>query len=187
MTDRAKAGGASVIRLATDADAAAIASIYAPVVRDTAVSFEMAPPSADVMRQRIRDVLALAPWLVLEEDGAVLGYAYAGSFRTRPAYRFTVETTVYVASGARGRKVGRRLYDELLRRVRLQGFRTAVAGITLPNPASVALHESLGFKPVGVYHKVGFKLGAWHDVGWWELPIGAYDDAPPEPSPLQGR
>jgi phosphinothricin acetyltransferase len=123
---------------------------------------------------------------VLEEQGVVLGYAYAGSFRTRPAYRFTCETTVYVGAEARGRRVGRRLYDELLRRVTQQGFRTAVAGITLPNPASVALHEAVGFKPVGIYHKVGFKFGQWHDVGWWERELLPYVDAPPEPLPVDG-
>src|SRR5258706_11941380 len=139
------------IRLATDDDAAAIAEIYAPIVRDSATSFELVPPGADEMRARVRDVLKLAPWLVREDDGVVVGYAYATKFRARPAYRFTVETSIHVREGVRGRGVGRSLYDELFRRLAAQGFRRLVAGITLPNAASVALHEAFGFAPVGVF------------------------------------
>lgn len=173
-----------LIRLATEADAEAVAEIYAPVVRDTAISFEMLPPDAAAFRERIKDVLRLAPWLVREDDGRITGYAYASIFRARPAYRFTVETTVYVREGQRGRGVGRSLYDDLLPRLVRQGFRRAIGGITLPNAASVALHEALGFTPVGVFRAVGFKFGRWHDVGFWERELGPLVDAPPETLPV---
>jgi L-amino acid N-acyltransferase YncA len=172
-----------MIRLATEDDAAAVAEIYAPVVRDTAISFEIVPPDADAFRTKIREFLRLAPWLVCEETGRVTGYAYASTFRPRPAYRFTVETTVYVHAGARGRGVGRALYDDLLPRLVRQGFRTAVAGITLPNAPSVALHEAAGFAPIGVFRKVGFKFGRWHDVGFWQRDLAPHVDDPPEPLP----
>jgi phosphinothricin acetyltransferase len=168
------------IRLAAEADAEAFAAIYAPVVRDTAISFELTPPTPDDFRRRIRDVTAFAPWLVLEEDGRVAGYAYASSFRARPAYRFTIETTVYVHADHRGRGVGRSLYRALLACLRLQGFRRAIGGITLPNAASVALHEASGFTRCAVFAKVGFKFGAWHDVGFWELELAPHVADPPE-------
>ncbi len=175
----------ATIRLATEADAAAMLDIYAPVVEDTVISFELVPPSVDEFRSRVRDVLPHAPWLVLEEDGRVAGYAYASKFRARPAYRFTVETTVYVHGERRGRGVGRALYSSLLACLRLQGFRRAVGGITLPNAASVALHESMGFAKCAVFAKVGFKFGAWHDVGFWELELAPQLADPPEPRALE--
>ena len=174
-----------LIRLATEADAPAFAEIYAPVVRDTAISFEMVPPDAAEFRERLRNVLRLAPWIVREDDGRVTGYAYATSFRARPAYRFTAETSVYVRTGERGRGVGRSLYEELLARLVRQGFRRAIGGITLPNAASVALHESLGYTPVGVFRAVGFKFGKWHDVGFWERQLAPLVDAPPETLPVR--
>jgi phosphinothricin acetyltransferase len=155
------------IRPAAPADAEGFLAIYAPIVRDTAISFELEPPTADEFRARMTKAHL---WLTAEEDG-ILGYAYAGIFRERPAYRFTAETTVYIHERARRRGVGRALYTELFRQLGERGFVTAVAGITLPNPSSVALHESIGFKPVGVFHKVGFKFGQWHDTGWWERAI----------------
>lgn len=173
------------IRFATEGDAEAVAAIYAPVVRDSAVSFELVPPDGAEFRRRMREVLALAPWLVLEEEGSIAGYAYASAFRARPAYRFTVETTVYVRADARGRGVGRALYDDLLPRLVRQGFRRAVAGVTLPNPASVRLHEAAGFTPCGVFRRVGFKFGAWHDVGFWERELAPPVDEPPEPRPAR--
>lgn len=174
------------IRLATEADAEAFADIYAPVVRDTAISFEMVPPDAAEFRERLRNVLRLAPWLVREDDGCVTGYAYATTFRARPAYRFTVETAVYVRESHRGRGVGRSLYDELLPRLVRQGFRRVIAGVTLPNAASVALHEGVGFTPVGVFRAVGFKFGKWHDVGFWERQLGPLVPTPPETTPVEG-
>jgi phosphinothricin acetyltransferase len=156
-----------MIRSASIADAAAMLETYAPIVRDTAISFELEPPTLDEFAARVAKVQEHAPWLVYDDDG-ILGYAYASKFRERPAYRFTVETTVYVRADARGKGVGRALYDELFRQLRELGFVTALAVIALPNPASVALHESIGFKPVGVFHRVGFKFDRWHDTGWWE-------------------
>jgi glutamate/tyrosine decarboxylase-like PLP-dependent enzyme/L-amino acid N-acyltransferase YncA len=167
------------IRLATPADAAAIASIYGPAVRDTPISFEVEPPDAEAMATRIASTLEVAPWLVCEEAGEVLGYAYGCRHRDREAYRWCADVSVYVREGLQRSGVGRALYGALLPLLALQGFRAAHAGITLPNPASVGLHEAVGFRLVGVYPKVGWKLGAWHDVGWWQLELGDRT-APPE-------
>jgi L-amino acid N-acyltransferase YncA len=174
----------AAIRLAAESDAAAMLAIYAPVVRETAISFELTPPDEIEFRSRIAAVMRLAPWLVLEDGHALCGYAYASVFRPRPAYRFTMETTVYVDAAHRGRGVGRALYSALLDGLRLQGFRRVVGGITLPNPASVALHESAGFRHVGVFAKCGFKFGSWHDVGFWDLELAPHVDVPPEPKSL---
>jgi phosphinothricin acetyltransferase len=175
------------VRVATGDDAAAIAAIYAPVVRDTPISFELEPPDVATMRQRVLDTLKVRPWLVCERGGEVIGYAYAASHRERAAYQWCVETSVYIAASARRQGVGRTLYAELLPILARQGYVHAYAGITLPNPASVGLHEALGFEPVGVYRAIGFKLGAWHDVGWWDLPLGSSrpgKPAAPVPYPL---
>lgn len=172
---------AATIRLATAEDAASIAAIYAPIVRETPISFELVPPDADEFRRRIASVLPRKPWLVCVERGRVLGYAYAHAFRDRPAYRWTVETSVYVAEEARRRGVAGALYRDLMARLAAQGFVTAVAGITLPNPASVALHERFGFRPVGVVPRCGFKFGAWHDVGFWSRPLAEAVSDPSEP------
>lgn len=154
-----------LIRLAETADAAAIAAIYAPYVGDTPVSFEEIPPSAEEMAQRIAgDGLGRHPWLVAGEADRILGYASASPFRARPAYRWTVETGVYLAPDAQGRGLGRRLMERMLDLLNRQRFTTAVAGITLPNPASVALHERLGFAPCATYRETGFKLGEWRTV-----------------------
>lgn len=163
-------------------DAAACAAIYAPSITDSPVSFEEDPPDAAEMSARIERTGATHPWLVAESGGEVVGYAYACPHRTRPAYRWAVDVSVYVANGRRGEGHGRRLYTELLERLRHLGYRTACAGITLPNPASVALHEALGFAPLGVFHAIGWKAGAWRDVGWWQLELApAAPDRPPEP------
>jgi phosphinothricin acetyltransferase len=122
------------------------------------------------------------PWLVAEDGASVVGYAYGHRFAPRAAYAWSVETSIYVGDGARGRGVGRALYDALLALLAAQGYRQAFAGIALPNPASVALHESVGFTPVGAYRDVGYKFGAWHDVGWWQRALGAdHVDAPITP------
>lgn len=165
-------------------DAAACAAIYAPYVEDTVVSFEEQAPGPAEMRGRIEGVAGTHGWLVAEREGRVAGYAYAYPFQQRPAYRWTVGVSVYVADGEHGRGVGRALYTELFQRLRERGFRMAHAGITLPNPASVALHESFGFEPIGVNREIGWKHGAWRDVGWWQRPIGqaADDSTPAEPS-----
>ncbi len=157
------------IRPAVPADAEAFLDIYAPIVRDTAISFELEPPTADELRARMAKAHL---WIAAEDDG-MLGYAYAAPFRDRAAYRFSVETTVYVHERARRRGVGRGLYAELFRQLAERRFVTALAVITLPNRSSVALHESMGFKPVGVFHNVGFKFETWHDTGWWEREVNA--------------
>jgi phosphinothricin acetyltransferase len=173
------------IRMAGVDDAAAIAAIYRPYVTDAVTSFEMTPPGATEMASRIEAVLALAPWLVAF-DGAsgVIGYAYASRHAERAAYRWSVDTTVYVQQGHHRRGVGRALYGALFPLLRLQRFYVAHAGITLPNGASVGLHESLGFLPVGVYPAVGWKFGAWRDVGWWQLPLQERPETPAPPLSL---
>jgi phosphinothricin acetyltransferase len=171
-----------VIRSAEPRDAEQILAIYAPFITDTAVSFELELPDADEIRRRIAEVRTKYPWLVWEEEGRVLGYAYASSHRARPAYQWSVETSVYIQAEARRGGIARRLYEELFRRLREQGYYNAFAGITLPNPASVGFHESMGFEPVGVYPKIGYKQGMWHDVGWWSLRLRD-DDEPSQPEP----
>lgn len=172
------------IRLATTRDAAAVQSIYAPLVTDSVVSFETDPPTTEEMQRRIRATRPEYPWIVGESDGRVLGYAYAGEHRSRPAYRWSVDVSVYVGERHRRAGVGRGLYESLFAVLALQGFQNAYAGIALPNPASVGLHESMGFTPVGVYHEVGYKHGEWHDVGWWQRSIGDHGRPPAPPSSL---
>jgi L-amino acid N-acyltransferase YncA len=165
-------------------DAAACAAIYEPFVRDTAVSFEERAPDAREFAERIRRLSLRFPWLVAEEGGEVVGYAYAAPHRERASYRWAADVTVYVSEGWRGRRVGRALYDALLALLVRQGIQVAVAGITLPNEASVALHERCGFELVGVHSRIGWKLGAWRDVGWWQLElVPASRDAPAEVGP----
>jgi phosphinothricin acetyltransferase len=165
-------------------DAAACAAIYSPSVEGSVISFELTPPGPEEMAQRMRHYQRTHPWLIAECGGEAVGYAYACEFNPRPAYRWSTAVSVYVADGERGRGRGRALYEELFARLRRQGFRTACAGITLPNPASQALHTRLGFQPVGVYREIGWKDGEWLDVGWYQLELApAPDGAPPEPLP----
>jgi L-amino acid N-acyltransferase YncA len=174
-----------MIRLARPEDAQAVQAIYAPVVDETVISFEETAPDATEMGRRISTTLATFPWLVEEQEGGVLGYAYASRHRERAAYRWAVDVSAYVAIEARHRGLGQQLYEALFAVLRLQGYHIACAGITLPNPPSVGLHEAAGFKPVGVYRRIGFKAGAWHDVGWWQRDLGAALTMPPaEPIPL---
>jgi phosphinothricin acetyltransferase len=164
------------------ADAAACAAIYAPHVRGGVASFELRPPGAAEMGRRIAAAAAAHGWLVLERQGAIAGYAYAVPHRARAAYRWTVAVSVYVDAAQRRTGVGRALYAALLELLRRQGLYVACAGITLPNPGSVALHEAVGFAPIGVERAIGFKAGAWHDVGWWQLALRAPGPgAPAEP------
>jgi phosphinothricin acetyltransferase len=151
------------------ADAATIAEIYNHHVRDTVVTFEETPVSADEMARRIADVGAHFPWLVWDDRGAVVGWAYATAWKARSAYRFSVETTVYVAASHQGRGIGAALYGALLDELRARDVHSAVGGIALPNPASVALHEKLGFRKVAHFTEVGRKLDRWVDVGYWQL------------------
>lgn len=156
------------VRPALPEDAAAIAAVYAPYVTDGVVSFEFDPPDAAEMTRRMSAGGERHPWLVAEEGGRVLAYAYASSFRSRAAYDRAVETTVYVAGDAQGRGIGRALHHELLARLTAAGFTQAIAIIALPNDASVRLHERLGFAPIGVNPAVGWKHGRWIDVGMWQ-------------------
>jgi L-amino acid N-acyltransferase YncA len=175
-----------VIRDAVAADAGRCAAIYAPYVRDTAISFESEPPSAEEMAARIAAAQRAHAWLVLEDegrdevDGDVVGYAYGGPFMTRAAYQWATAVSVYLDPARHRSGGGRALYEGLFERLAARGHRTALAGIALPNDASVGLHRALGFEPVGTYRRVGWKLGRWHDVAWYQRPL-TEDDGPPEP------
>ena len=172
------------IRLATLEDAEQVQAIYAPYCH-TPISFESEPPSVEEMRGRLATVLGPYPWLVCEEGGEALGYAYATRHRERAAYGWSVDTAVYVRQGRQRRGIGRALYESLLAVLPLQHFVSAYAGVTLPNPASVGLHEAMGFRPVGVYERVGFKCGAWHDVAWFQRPLQPRPGEPPPPRSLE--
>jgi L-amino acid N-acyltransferase YncA len=165
------------IRAASAEDAAAVAAIYAPYVIGTAVSFEERAPSVNEMAERIENSHV---WLVAEDDSGVQGYAYAARFHPRPAYRWSAEVSIYLSEHARGRGVGKRLLRELLDGLVARGLVNAFAGTTLPNAASVGLFESFGFEKITHQKKVGFKLGRWHDVGWWQLQLRDASVPPPE-------
>lgn len=168
-------------RVAGVDDAAAIAAIYAPYVRDTIISFETEAPDAAEIAERIRRIGAHYPWLAAVSGGQIVGYAYACENRSRLAYRWSVDVAVYLHPSAQRRGIGSGLYRRLFALLRLQGFVNAFAGITLPNAASVGLHEAMGFTLIGVYRRVGHKLGAWHDVGWWQLALQEPPATPAEP------
>ena len=172
------------IRFARRSDAEDIASIYAPYVINTAISFETDPPSPDEMVSRMSSTLKTHPWLVYEDASRVIGYAYAGPHAQREAYRWSAHVSVYVGEGAHRRGIGRSLYHDLLGLLRQQGLRSIFAGIALPNESSVALHEAMGFEAAGVYRQAGFKLGAWWDVGWWRLGLTDSNEPPKEPIPF---
>lgn len=173
-----------MIRLAAPTDAADIAEIYRPIVASTFISFEIDPPDEQEMRRRIEETLLSWPWLVYELRGRVAGYAYGSRHRARLAYQWSVDTSAYVHPDFRRQGIGRSLYAPLFRILAAQGYRNAYAGIALPNPASVGLHEACGFEPVGVYRNVGFKLGEWHDVGWWQLTLNSSTVVPQPPLTL---
>jgi L-amino acid N-acyltransferase YncA len=161
----------SIIRLAAKNDAKQIQAIYSPIVSQTATSLELEPPSVSEIRKRITDTIGRLPWLVCDRKGEILGYAYASEHLARAAYQWSVDTSVYVHAELRRSGIGRALYQSLIRVLILQGYYNAYAGIALPNPASEGLHEAVGFQLVGIYRQVGFKMGAWHDVGWWYLAL----------------
>jgi L-amino acid N-acyltransferase YncA len=171
----------SLIRLARESDAEAVQRIYAPSVLHSVVSFETEPPSVEEMRSRIVKVLARLPWLICERQERVIGYVYASPHRERAAYGWSADVTVYVDADHHRHGVGRALYTSLLQALKVQGLYNAFAGVALPNPGSVGLHEAMGFPPVGVYRAVGYKFGRWHDVGWWQLALRPHlpDPAPP--------
>jgi phosphinothricin acetyltransferase len=168
------------------ADAAAIARVYAPYVTDSVISFEAEPPDAEEVLRRMAARPRL-PWLVAEEGGAVVGFAYASGHRAREAYRWAADASVYLDRDHRGRGMGRALYDVLVPLVRDLGYVTLHAGIALPNDASRRLHEQLGFELVGVYRDVGYKAGGWHDVGWWQLALREPPEQPAEPREWTGE
>jgi phosphinothricin acetyltransferase len=174
------------LRAAAPDDAADIAAIYAPYVTASATSFETEPPDARAMADRIAAGGDLYPWIVaVDESGGVAGYAYASAFRPRAAYRYAVETSVYLSQDRIGVGLGKRLYASLIATLEAQGFAQAIGAITLPNTASVRLHRRLGFVEAGVYRQVGYKLGAWHDVGLWQRGLAAPADPPQDPKPLR--
>jgi L-amino acid N-acyltransferase YncA len=170
-----------MVRDATELDAEACAAIYRPYVTGTAITFESEPPTPAQMAERIAAAARTYAWVVLEDAGRVVGYAYGGEFKSRAAYRWSCEVSVYLERGRRRTGGGRALYTALLDRLAARGFRTAVAGMTLPNEASVGLHRAMGFEPVGTYRRIGWKHGAWHDVAWTQRAIVGGDDPPVEP------
>lgn len=159
----------TMIRAAIPDDAAAICSIYNGYVENTTFSFEEKPVAHDEMAQRIADITASFPWLVLTENDVVLGYAYASPWKARCAYRFAAESSVYLAPDAVGKKLGLRLYEQLIAELRALGLHSVIGGISQPNSASVGLHEKMGFTKVAHFRQVGWKFGRWIDVGYWEL------------------
>jgi len=171
-------------RLVRADDAAAIAAIYAPYVKDTVITFETEAPDANEIRTRLDQIGARYPWIIAEREGSVVGYAYASEYRTRRAYRWSVDTAVYLLASMHRQGIGRGLYERLFALLRAQGYVNAYGGITLPNAASIGLHEAVGFVPVGIYRHVGYKHGAWHDVGWWQCALANPPSEPPEPVPF---
>ncbi len=173
-------------RLARESDAAAVQAIYAPFCRDNShVSFEVEPPTIEEIARRIAWTLPQFPWLVAEDRGEVLGYAYASTHNERAAYRWSANAAIYLGEGARRKGVGRALYTSLFSVLRLQGYYSVFAGITLPNPASEGLHRAMGFQAVGIYRSVGYKAGSWRDTAWFCLPLRepAANPVPPRPLP----
>jgi phosphinothricin acetyltransferase len=162
-----------------DRDAAGCADIYAPFVTGSSVSFEEVAPDAGTIAGRMARLAASHAYLVADDALGVAGFAYGGPHRERPGYRWSTEVSVYVHERCRGQGIGRELYSELLPRLARRGLWVALAGITLPNPASVALHERCGFEPVGVYRRIGWKAGAWRDVGWWQYRLRGGDGGAP--------
>lgn len=173
-----------MIRLATVEDAEPIQAIYAPIVRETIISFEYEVPTVAEIGRRIRKTLRNFAWLVYEDNNQVLGYAYAGHHRVRTAYQWSADVSVYVHGDARRRGIGRKLYTTLFNILRLQNYVNAYAGISLPNPGSVGLHRAVGMTTLGIYHNVGYKFGAWHDVMWLEMPLQPHPTDPHTPLPL---
>ncbi len=175
---------AAQIRVVEPDDAPGILAIYAPYCESSYVSFEVVAPSVEQMQERINHISPQYPWLVGEIDGQVAGYVYASQHRVRAAYRWSVDVAVYVAVAHQRRGMGGALYRTLFSILRQQGHFKAFAGISLPNPASVALHERVGFRQAGVFRGVGFKTGRWLDVGWWQLDLQPEQDNPPDPKPF---
>jgi len=173
-----------MIRLATPTDAVSMLAIYAPYIRNTSITFETGVPPVSVFANRIRSYLENWPWLVYEKNGQVVGYAYASRYRERVAYQWSVECSVYVHEDHLRSGIASALYTSLFSILKKQGFTTVYAVINLPNDRSVAFHESMGFTYFATYVKVGYKLGKWKDVGWWQLQLNDYLPEPPVPIKL---
>lgn len=171
----------SLIRLATEKDSEGILNIYGPYVLNTSFTFETELPSVPDFAKRINDYLNNWPWLVCEINGMITGYAYGGKYRERTAYQWCVESSIYIHDDFQKAGVGRALYETLIEIFKQQGFRNVYAVINLPNEKSVSFHESVGFKHFATYEKVGYKLGKWKNVGWWQLSINEYGDEPAPP------
>jgi len=169
------------IRDASAADATTCAAIYAPYVTETVISFETAPPTSAQMWERMTEALRTHAWLVAEVDDRVIGYAYGRPFAPRAAYRWSCETSIYLDRDRHGAGIGRALYSALLQRLGDRGYRTALAGMTLPNEASAGLHRAMGYEQVGIYRRIGWKNDAWHDVAWLQRGIGSDGEPPTEP------
>ncbi|MGI8676398.1 MAG: GNAT family N-acetyltransferase [Nocardioidaceae bacterium] len=175
-----------IVRAATPADAGAIATIYGPVITDTAMSFEESPPDPAEIRRRML-VPPRLPWLVAQQSNRIAGYAYASPHRSRPAYRWSLDCSIYLDLGFRSMGLGRLLYERLTTELAELGYVSLFAGIALPNPVSVRFHEVMGFEAVGVFRKVGYKLGAWRDVGWWQRTLTDLPEQPSEPAEWRPR
>lgn len=160
-----------LVRYATDQDVEAITRIYNYYITDSVITFELDAISKKEMNERFKSISSVYPYLVGLVDDEVIGYAYAGRWKERKAYDNTVETSIYLANNATGKGYGKELYSHLLREIKNQKIRLAIGGVTLPNEASVKLHESLGYKFVGKFTKVGYKFNQWLDVGYWELDL----------------
>jgi phosphinothricin acetyltransferase len=170
-----------MIRLANPTDAVAMLAIYAPYIRHTSLTFETGVPAVADFANRIRSYLENWPWIVYEKDGQVLGYAYASRYRERVAYQWSVECSVYIHDDHFRSGIAKKLYTPLFSILKTQGFTTVYAVINLPNDRSVAFHESMGFSYFATFKKVGYKLGKWKDVGWWQLQLNDYADEPSPP------
>lgn len=170
------------LRLVQKSDVPAIVEIYGAYIRESVITFEITVPNEEDFWTRIQTVSKTSPWIVAEVNGKIAGYAYAGKHRDREAYQWSVEPSVYLAPEFHKMGIGTALYEKLFKILKLQGFYNAYAGITLPNPASVGLHESMGFQHLGTYPSIGYKMGKWHDVGWWRLNLqGGYAKEPAKP------
>lgn len=166
------------VRMATQKDIPKMLDIYGPIIQNTSISFEYDLPTLEQFAGRVNDILKTHPWLVCIHQDQLAGYAYAGPHRSREAYQWSTELSVYIAENYQKMGIAKALYQVLVKGLKLQGFHTGLAGITLPNEASIKFHESFGFSPIGTYHNVGFKFGRWHSVGWWEYQLTPYAESP---------
>ncbi len=170
-----------VLRLANEADCNSILEIYGPFIVNTIISFECEVPTVTDFGKRMAEIQKKYPWIICEEDTNIVGYAYASQFNKRAAYDWSIDFSIYIKSQYHGKKIGKALYFALFELVKLQGYYNAYAGIALPNEKSERFHQSFGFKPVGIYHNVGYKFDDWHDVKWFELKIQEYSISPRRP------